>query len=136
MSKSDVFEAAVLDAVFLADPLLSGVTELWVSLHGQDPGEAGDQSTNEVDYTPYGRVSVSRDASGWVRTGNQVSPVSNITFPQVTGISVSSDVTHFGIGTAQTGPGELMYYGTVTPSITFVTGESPTLTTDTIIEER
>lgn len=38
---------------------------LYVSLHTDDPGAGGDQTTNECAYTSYARVAVARSAAGW-----------------------------------------------------------------------
>ncbi len=42
---------------FIADnAATSPITNLYVSLHTGDPGEAGDQTTSEAAYTSYARV--------------------------------------------------------------------------------
>jgi hypothetical protein len=123
MSKSNTFENDLLKLIFnataianLADNAASSpLTNLYVSLHTADPGEAGNQSTSEVAYTSYARVAVARTSGGWTVTNNSVSPVANIDFPAATG--GSGTVTFFGVGTASSGSGVLYYSGTVTPSI-------------------
>lgn len=141
MSKSNAFENALLQLIFnataianLADNAASSpLTNLYVSLHTADPGEAGDQSTNEAAYTSYARVAVARTSGGWTVTGNSVSPVANIDFPAATG--GSSTVTYFGVGSASSGAGVLYYSGTVTPSISVTSGVTPRLTTASTITE-
>lgn len=141
MSKSNAFENALLQLIFnataianLADNAASSpLTNLYVSLHTADPGEAGDQSTNEAAYTSYARVAVARTSGGWTVTGNSVSPVANIDFPAATG--GSSTVTYFGVGSASSGSGVLYYSGTVTPSISVTSGVTPRLTTASTITE-
>lgn len=84
--------------------------QLFVSLHTADPGEAGNQSTSEVAYTGYQRVGVNRaaGAGGFTVTGNSVAPASlPLAFPACTGGTAAA--THFGIGTAQSGAGVLLY---------------------------
>ncbi len=112
----------------------SPLTNLYVSLHTADPGEAGTQQTSEVSYTGYLRVAVARTTGGWTVTANSVSPLADITFPAGTG--GSGIATHFAVGTANTGlAGKILYKGTITPSITLGNGITPKLTTDTAITE-
>jgi hypothetical protein len=106
---------------------------LYVSLHTADPGEAGDQTTSETTYTLYARQPVARSGAGFVVTANSVSPASNVDFPAGTG--GSGTVTHFGIGTALSGAGILLYSGTVTPNIIVGSGITPRLTTSSAITE-
>jgi hypothetical protein len=141
MSKSNAFENDLLELIFngvaianLADNAASSpLTNLYVSLHTADPGEAGDQSTNEATYTSYARVAVARTAGGWTVTGNSVSPVANIDFPAATG--GSGTITYFGVGSASSGAGVLYYSGTVTPNISVTAGVTPRLTTASTITE-
>lgn len=141
MSKSNAFENDLLELIFngvaianLADNAASSpLTNLYVSLHTADPGEAGDQSTNETTYTSYARVAVARTAGGWTVTGNSVSPVANIDFPAATG--GSGTITYFGVGSASSGAGVLYYSGTVTPNISVTAGVTPRLTTASTITE-
>ena len=141
MSKSNSLENSWLkllfNAVAIADiadnDATSPLTTLKVSLHDADPGEAGDQTTNEATYGGYARVSVNRTTGGWVVTNNSVSPVSAITFPECT--AGSNTITHFGIGSASSGAGVLYYSGTVSPNISVSTGVTATLTTSSSISE-
>ncbi len=106
---------------------------LYVSLHTADPGEAGDQTTSEATYTGYARIAVARSSGGFTVTTNSVSPAANVDFP--IGTAGSGTVTHFGIGTALTGAGVLLYSGTVTPNIVTGNGITPRLTTATAVTE-
>jgi hypothetical protein len=141
MSKSNTFENDWLKLIFnataianLADNAASSpLTNLYVSLHTADPGEAGNQSTSEATYTSYARVAVARTAGGWTVTNNSVSPVANIDFPVATG--GTNTITHFGVGSASSGSGVLYYSGTVTPNISVVTGVIPRITTASTITE-
>lgn len=118
----------------IADNAASGpLTNLYVSLHTADPGEAGDQTTNETSYTSYARVAVARSGAGWTVTANSCSPASTISFPACTGGSAT--ITHFAIGTASSGAGKLLYSGTVTPNISVSSGVTPQLTTASTITE-
>lgn len=145
MSKGNTFENDLLKLIFngttianIADNAgTSPLTQLYVSLHTADPGEAGDQTTSEISYTGYARVAVDRDTGGFTVSGNSVSPVADVTFPQRTN-SGSATATYFGIGTASSGAGKLLYSGQITsPSGGIVVGELvvPILTTATAVTE-
>jgi hypothetical protein len=141
VSKGNTFENDLLKLIFnavgianLADDAGSGpLTSLYVSLHTADPGEGGDQTTNEIGYTSYARVAVARSSSGFAVSGNQVTPTSNIDFPAGTG--GSGTATHFAVGTAATGAGKILYSGAISPSIVCGDGVTPRLTTATVITE-
>lgn len=144
MSKSDVFEAGLLDLVFKntaftlvgdAAGLLPSAApgSLYLSLHTADPGEGGDQTTSESAYTGYARQAVTRGA-GFTRTGSSISPTANVDFPICTAVPGGA-ITHFGIGTSVSGVGKLLYSGTVAPNITMATNVIPRLTTATAITE-
>lgn len=141
MSKGNTFENDLLKLIFNATAIAnladnaaaSPNTNLYVSLHTADPGEAGDQTTSEVAYTSYARVAVARTSGGWTVTANSVSPAATISFPAGTG--GSGTVTHFGVGTASSGAGKLLYSGTVSPNITCGNGITPQLGTATAVTE-
>jgi hypothetical protein len=141
MSKGNTFENDWLLLVFNATGIAniadnassSPLTNLYVSLHTGDPGEAGDQTTNECAYTSYARVAVARSGSGWTVTANSVSPAAEISFPAATGGSETA--THFAVGTAASSTGKVLYKGTVTPNISISSGVTPKLTTATAITE-
>jgi hypothetical protein len=144
VSKSNVFENGLLLLVF-NNAAFTGVGDaggllpsaaagsLFVSLHTADPGEAADQTTSEIGYTSYARVAVARSGAGWVVTANSVSPAAAITFPLGTG--GSGTATHFGVGTATSGAGKLLYSGAISPTIVCGNGVTPRLGTGTVITE-
>lgn len=140
-AKGNTFENDLLKLIFQATAIAniadnaasSPLTNLYVSLHTSSPGEAGDQTTNETSYTSYARVAVARSGSGWTVTNNSVSPAATISFPACTGGTAT--ITHFGIGTASSSTGKLLYYGTVTPNISVSSGVTPQLTTASAITE-
>lgn len=96
---------------------------LYVSLHTGDPGEAGDQTTNETAYTSYARVAVARSGAGWTVTNNQAVNAATVAFPACTG--GTSTITHFAIGTASSGAGKLLYKGAVAASLAVSNGITP-----------
>jgi hypothetical protein len=144
MSKTNAFENSLLLLIFNntdianigdAGGLQNSATagSLYVSLHTSDPGEAGDQTTNEITYTDYARVAVARSGAGWTVTGNSVSPASTVSFP--IGRGGRATATHLGVGTASSGAGSLLYKGAISPTIVCGAGVTPQLTTATVITE-
>lgn len=143
MSKGNVFENDFLKLIFNATAIAniadnaaaSPLTNLYVSLHTADPGEAGDQTTSETAYTGYARVAVARTTGGFTVTANSVSPVANVDFGECTALPGAA-ITHFAVGTASTGTGKILYSGTVTPSIAMAVGVIPRIkATSTITED-
>lgn len=141
MSKSNTAEQAFLQLILTAVPWAnladnaasSPATQLYLSLHTADPGEAGTQATNEVTYTGYARVAISRTAGAWSISGGTASPTANIDFPVGTG--GSGTATHAAIGTGASGATPYIWSGTITPTIATGTGVIPRLTTATTITE-
>lgn len=141
MSKGDTFENDLLKLIFNATAIAnmadnaasSPLTNLYVSLHTSDPGESGNQTTNETSYTSYARVAVARTSGGFTVSSNSVSPAANVDFPACTGSTAT--ITHFGIGTASSSTGKLLYSGTVTPNISVSNGVTPRVTTASTITE-
>lgn len=92
----------------------SPATSLYLSLHNADPGDNGNQSTNETAYTNYARVAVARTTAGFTVSGSSPVLVQNaaaITFPQC---GVTGDtLTHWGIGLASSGAGTLLGSGPI-----------------------
>jgi hypothetical protein len=141
MSKSDVFEADLLKLIFQAVPIANladnaasaPLTNLSVALHTADPGETGNQTTNEATYTGYARVNVARTSGGFAITGNSISPVATISFPTCTG--GTNTIAFFSIGPTGGGATKIFYSGTVTPNISVSNGVTPQLTTASTITE-
>lgn len=144
MSKSNALENAYLlllfnnsnfanvgDATGLRGSSTAG--SLYMGLYISDPGEAGDQTTNEVAYTSYARVAIARSGSGFTVSGNAVSLASDVGFPAGTG--GSGTATYWGIGTAASGAGVLLYKGAISPSIVCGSGVTPALTAGTLVTE-
>lgn len=144
MSKANTFENELL-LLFFNNTTMSGVGDatgvvgstvagsLYFSLHTADPGETGDQTTNEIGYTSYARVAVARSGSGFTVTANAVATAADVTFPAGTG--GSGTATHFGIGTASSGTGKLLYKGAISPNIVCGSGVTPILSAGTVVTE-
>jgi hypothetical protein len=127
-------EAALLDLLFLnvdwanigdAAGLQNSATagSFYISLHSADPGEAGNQSTNEISYTGYARVAVNRTAGGWTRTTSTIANTALVQFGQCTGGTATA--AHFGIGTDSTGAGNLLLKGALNASLSISNGIQP-----------
>lgn len=134
MSATNAFETAILehilqnanianigDATGLRGSSTAG--SLYVSLHTSDPGETGDQTTNEATYTSYARVAVARSSGGWTVSGDNGSNAAAITFPAATG--GTNTITHFGIGTDSSGSGNLLLKGALSSSLAVSSGITP-----------
>lgn len=95
-------------------------TQLFVSLHNANPGNGGNQTTNETAYTNYARVAVARTTGGWTVTNGSGTTFSNavnaasISFPAC---GASGDtITHIGVGLSTSGAGTLDYFAEVGPT--------------------
>jgi hypothetical protein len=142
MSKSNTFEADLLKLIFNATPIgnladnaaTSPLTNLFVSLHTADPGEAGNEGTSEATYTGYARVAVVRTSSGWTISGTaptQAANAATVNFPACTG--GSNTLTFFGVGFASTGATEIMYSGALTASLAVSAGITPSIAAGALV---
>ncbi len=137
MSLTDTAENSLIDLIFnavtwanMAVNATSGpLTVLELGAHTSDPGETGNQTTNETSYTSYARVAVNRTsgAGGFTVSGSAATLASLTSFPQCTGSTAT--LTHFAIGSAHTSTGVRYMNGTVTPNISVASGVTPQLTT-------
>lgn len=138
MSKSNIFETGILKLLFqnvASDACIAAIGSglqasatagsLYISLHTANPDEAAasGQQTSESAYTNYARQAVARSSGGWTVSGNNCSNAAAITFPQCG--ATGSTVTHFGIGTASTGAGYLLFWGTLTAQLVISSGITP-----------
>ena len=134
MSATNAFETALLtlyfnntdhanvgDAAGIQNSATAG--SFYISLHTGDPGEAGDQTTNEATYTGYARVAVARSGAGWTISGANVSNAAAITFGPCT--AGSNTITHFGIGSDSSGAGNLFFKGALSASLAVSSGITP-----------
>lgn len=114
----------------------SPLTNVYVSLHTANPGEAGDQTTSEATYGAYARVAVARTSGGWTVTNNQVVNAGAISFPEAT--SGSNIVTHFATGQASSGAGKVWHYGQLTDgyfAFTAATSDTFTMPGRTVVND-
>lgn len=139
--KTSWFQEALLDLIFFGTTIpniaqnasSSPLTQYWISLHTDDPGEAGNQSTNEATDPDYERKPLARSGSGFSRTGNVVSLVSLLQFEPYA--SATEQIKYFGLGTDESGTGRLMYTGPVTANIPGAPGVVPQLAQATAVSE-
>lgn len=115
MSKSNVLENEILLLLFNGTALTGYGGNLYMALHSADPLEAGDQSTSEISYTGYSRVSIPRDNTGFTVTGNTVVNAQTITFGNCT--AGSATATHWSIGSSASGAGKILYKGALNSSL-------------------
>lgn len=142
MSKGNTFENDFLKLILwgtaisnIADNAASApLTDLYMALHTDDPGEAGTQATNECAYTNYARVAVSRSASGFDIADNVGSLAAVVSFPQA-GAASSETATHASIGVASSGATKLLWSGAISPNISISEGIIPQLGTGTTVTE-
>lgn len=134
MSMSNGAEQALLDLIFLNTNWAnigdatgvrgsSAAGSLYLALHTADPGEAGDQTTTEANYTGYARVAVARSGSGFSRSGSTISNVALVQFPLCT--AGSSTCTYFSIGVASSGASQILLSGALNSSLAVSAGIQP-----------
>ena len=134
MSASNAMETAILELLFKNTAFAkigdasglqpSGAAgSLYISLYTSDPGEAGDQTTNECTYTSYARVAVARTAGGWTVANDVATNAAAINFPQCTGGTETA--THFGVGTDAAGAGVLLFSAALNANLAISNGITP-----------
>ncbi len=146
MSKGNTFETELLALIFQnANMSLVGdatglrgssaAGSLFFALHTADPGEAGDQTTNEVAYTGYARVGVARTSGAFTVSGNAVSLAAAVEFGARSNSGVAVVATHFSVGVASSGAGKILYRGTLTPQMTISEGGIPRINAGQFVTE-
>jgi len=109
------------DAAGLQNSATAG--NFYVALHSSDPGDAGNQTTNEVSYTGYARVDVARSAGGFTVSGSQVSNAATVQFGECT--AGTATATHFSVGLLSAGAGDILYSGALSASRNISSGITP-----------
>lgn len=95
---------------------------LFVGLNTGSPGVGGTQSTSEVTATGYARAAAARPG-GWTLVSTTISNAAVLAFGPITAGGPVT-VMHTSIGTASTGAGTLIYFGSLTASRTIENGDS------------
>jgi hypothetical protein len=93
-------------------PSWDGVNTLYLSLHTGSIGGAGDQTTNEVSYTGYSRVAVTRTSSGTFAAASSGASENSalITWGNATAGSFPITATHAAVGESASGAGTAIQY--------------------------
>lgn len=93
-------------------PSWDGATTLYASLHTGTIGAGGDQTTNEVTYTGYARVALTRNSSGTFSAAAAGTTDSDaaVTFGNPTAGSFPITATHVAIGENSSGAGTVIMY--------------------------
>ena len=92
MSKSAAFENKLMKLIFLgttaanlADNAASSpLTNFYLALHTDDPGDEGTQESFEAAYEGYARAEVPRSTDGWTVTGSEARLAEVVSFPTCT----------------------------------------------------
>jgi hypothetical protein len=93
-------------------PSWDGATTLYLSLHTGTIGAGGDQTTNEVAYTGYSRVPVTRSSSGDFEVAASGASQNNdlLQFGNPTAGSFPITVTHVALGENASGAGTVIEF--------------------------
>ena len=146
MAKGSTYEGQLL-SLLLCNQQVSGIsltsaggslTGLWSALHTADPTAGTGQNQSEVSFTGYARVLTTRSTVGFVVSGYgpaTASPVSPITFPQLTSTSTGT-ATYWSIGSSSSGTGQIFYSGALSPAINLGQNVTPQITTGSSITEQ
>lgn len=93
-------------------PSWGGSGTLYLSLHTGTIGSGGDQTTNEVAYTGYARIPVTRSSSGSFVVASAGASENNalLQFGNPTAGSFPITVTHVALGAAASGAGTVIEF--------------------------
>lgn len=123
MSMSNATETEILSYIFdSAAAAWAANGNFYLALHTGDPGEAGTATTNEIAYTSYARVAVSR-TTGFTVSGNTAENAALVQFPTCTGSSGTA--TYFSVVTTSSGAGQIICSGALSSSLAISTGIQP-----------
>lgn len=100
---------------------------LYFALHATDPGDTGNQTTGEINYTGYTRAAVTRSSSGFTVSNKSVGPAAELSFGQRTDTGTVT-AYFFSVGTAPTGAGTLILRGAIGNAPRLFTSASGTVT--------
>lgn len=115
MSASNATENDLAAYIFDSQaPSWAGNAYFYLRLHSSDPGEAGSAVTNEISYTGYDGVAISR-TTGFDISGNTASNAALVQFPVCSGGSATA--THFSVCTTQNGAGQIIVSGALSTSL-------------------
>lgn len=99
---------------------------LYLGLYTINPGRGADQTTNELTYTSYVRIPIARTTGGWtcVNPGTDQPAyaynTAEMLWAACTG-AAGETATYWGVGTAVSGAGELLYATSITDPVDGIT---------------
>jgi hypothetical protein len=123
-SANDIINYMLRNAI----PSWAGNANLYLALHIGAVGVGGDQLTNEVAYTGYGRVALVRNNStGVFSTASSGASANNalLQFGNPTGGSFPITITHVSIGENSAGAGTVLAVGALSPSLVINLNNQP-----------
>jgi len=121
-ASNDTENALALYTFANTNPSWHGAANFYIRLHSSDPGEPGTAVTNEISYTGYDGVAISR-TTGFSVSGNTATNVDLAQFPLCTGGTATA--THFCIATTQNGAGTIIVSGALSSSLSISNGIQP-----------
>lgn len=125
----------ILDYILRAvAPSWGGATTLYVSLHTGTIGSGGDQTTNEVTYTGYSRIPVSRNSSGTFSASASSTTDNDAALPfgNPTAGSFPIVATHVALGENASGAGTVIMYSALSSSLTINLNVQPNFAIGTL----
>jgi hypothetical protein len=105
-------------------PAFMADTNWYLSLHTGSPGAGWTQSTNEVSYTGYARIPVTRSGAGWTVAGSLVTNVTLLQFWTRTDAG-STTATHWAIGRAVSGAGQIIQHNALINELSITQNITP-----------
>lgn len=117
-----------------AAPSWGGATTLYMSLHTGTIGSGGDQTTNEVAYTGYARVAVTRSGAGTFTAAAAGASENNaaITFGNPTAGTFPITATHIAIGENASGAGTAIEFTALNSPLVINLNVQPNLAIGTL----
>lgn len=123
MSKLNTTENDVLKMLLQGvDPSYRTNATLYVALYTAAIAETATAEVSEAAYTGYARVALTK-ATAWTDGGSSFSNASLIQFPVCTGGSAT--IVGFGIVTTASGTGQVLYYGSLSASLSVTVNIQP-----------
>ena len=100
---------------------------LYVSLHTDDPGDAGTATTNECTYPSYARVAVARSGSGWTILLRNATNFADVVFPTRAGVGTET-AKNWAIVKESSGASIILFKGLLTDELIITNNIAPRIT--------
>lgn len=121
MSKQPQFRVQALKYFLKGESIPWAGSTLYVSLHHDAPTWTNVQTLYELDYPGYVRQPVS--PGDWAVQGQYMTNTSEIVFPNPS--HYNGEVWWIGLGTHQTGDGQMLYYTNVLEEVFLIVLDEP-----------